>query len=310
MFALFITIISVSYLTSNDKKYKIIFISKALDKFTPFWGTMQQGMYAAEKEYGVELEIVGVEDETQVEKQKILLTEAIESKPDAIILCAASYTQLDSICDNINGPVLITVDSDIQSPKRLGYIGTNNYEAGRELGRILSSKVSESDKILFISSIEGTSSIMERERGFMSSLTGKQKGQIVGPFYCETIVEKSYEISKKALAENPSIKWVIGMNEPSVTGSVLAINELTAESGISVLGIDTSKTVIKGLEYGVVDTVLVQKPFNMGYQSIKYAVDAIKGEKLEAHIDTGFQVVNKGNMYSKENQKLLFIFAD
>ena len=50
----------------------------------------------------------------------------------------------------------------------------------------------------------------------------------------------------------------------------------------------------------------MQKPFNMGYLGIKYALDAIKGEKIPAVIDTGAVVITKENMYTSENQKLLF----
>ena len=48
----------------------------------------------------------------------------------------------------------------------------------------------------------------------------------------------------------------------------------------------------------------------MGYLGIKVAVDSINGKKVEKNIDTGSKIITKENMYSQENQKLLFPFVD
>ena len=73
-----------------------------------------------------------------------------------------------------------------------------------------------------------------------------------------------------------------------------------------LIGFDNSQTVLGFVEAGVVRDTIVQRPFNMGYLSIKVALDLIRGKKVEPFIDTGSQVINRQNILLPENQKLLF----
>ena len=70
--------------------------------------------------------------------------------------------------------------------------------------------------------------------------------------------------------------------------------------------IDSSIEQIQFLESGVFDALVVQKPFNMGYLSVETAVDVTRGRKTETSIDSGSELITKENMYTQENQKLLF----
>jgi ribose transport system substrate-binding protein len=46
----------------------------------------------------------------------------------------------------------------------------------------------------------------------------------------------------------------------------------------------------------------------MGYLGVENAVKLIKGETVKKEIDSGSTLINKENMYSNLNQKLLFPF--
>ena len=60
----------------------------------------------------------------------------------------------------------------------------------------------------------------------------------------------------------------------------------------------------------MIQAIVVQKPFNMGYLAIKTAVQAANGREVEPLIGTGSAIITKENMYSRENQKLLFPFPE
>jgi ribose transport system substrate-binding protein len=64
------------------------------------------------------------------------------------------------------------------------------------------------------------------------------------------------------------------------------------------------------LEEGVLQAIVVQKPFNMGYLAIKTAWEASNGKSVPPRIDTGAEVITPGTMFTKENQKLLFPFVE
>jgi ribose transport system substrate-binding protein len=48
-----------------------------------------------------------------------------------------------------------------------------------------------------------------------------------------------------------------------------------------------------------------EDPFRMGYDGIKTALAASKGEQVPANVDTGANVVTKANMNSARSQELL-----
>jgi ribose transport system substrate-binding protein len=60
------------------------------------------------------------------------------------------------------------------------------------------------------------------------------------------------------------------------------------------------------LEEGVIQALIVQNPFRMGYEGVKMAVKALRGEKIPKRIDTGVTVVTMENFRRPEIQRLLF----
>jgi ribose transport system substrate-binding protein len=79
---------------------------------------------------------------------------------------------------------------------------------------------------------------------------------------------------------------------------------------IRIVGFDSTPDEIEFLESDVIDSLIIQNPFSMGYLGVKYAVDAMNGKPVPKIVDTGSKVINKDNMYLPENQKLLFPLTD
>ena len=53
---------------------------------------------------------------------------------------------------------------------------------------------------------------------------------------------------------------------------------------------------MKLLADGVIYALIVQDPYRMGYDGVKTALAASKGEKVEAFVDTGVNTITKANM--------------
>jgi ribose transport system substrate-binding protein len=50
---------------------------------------------------------------------------------------------------------------------------------------------------------------------------------------------------------------------------------------------------------------VLEDPFRIGYESVKTALAAAKGEQVAASIDTGATLVTKANIASARSQELL-----
>jgi ribose transport system substrate-binding protein len=76
------------------------------------------------------------------------------------------------------------------------------------------------------------------------------------------------------------------------------------------VGFDTSPALVEGLERGEIQAVLAQNPKKMGREAVLALVAKMKGETVNAVIDTGATVVTKENLGTPEIQALLFQSKD
>lgn len=294
-----------------DKDKPILFVPKSVDGRIDFWQVLGQGVYMAAKEFDEQVTTVGTVAESDIDGQIALLEKAIADQPKAIVMAASDYDRLVPVAMKIKaaGIPLITVDSGLNGGISASFIATDNYEAGRKAGASMLQWVQKDAKIALINSVKGASATMDRERGTRDRL--QEAGGIAvleQSFYSNASESKAYEIVVELLSDDKEINGIISMNEPSTVGAAKAIKDLGLSSQVKLVGFDASTDEIALLEEDVIQAIVVQNPFNMGYLAIRTAVDVTKGRKVEALIDTGSEVITKQNMYTKENQKLLFPF--
>lgn len=295
----------------TNKKANILVVVKAIDFHMEFWDTVYAGIDAAAKEFDVKVEITGSRTEKDIEEQIQILENAVKNKPDAIILAADDYYALVPVVQSIKKTSikLITLDSGLNSDLPDCFIATDNIEAGRKAGERLSQLLDHNSKIAIISHVEGSATAIEREQGVRKGLSKGLSENIIGVYYSNAVQEKAYEITKQLVAENSDLKAIVGLNESSTVGTAKAINDLGLKGKVKLVGFDSSLSEVDFIEKGTIQATVVQKPFNMGYLGIKTAVQALKGEKVSKKIDTGSELITKDNIYTEENQKLLFPFV-
>ncbi|WP_152396232.1 substrate-binding domain-containing protein [Paenibacillus guangzhouensis] len=302
----------VSHELNSGKKKTIIFVPKTIDTTIEFWQVMRQGVASAAKEFDAEVEVMGTRAEVDVDEQIALLQEAIKKKPEAIILAATDYNRVVPVAKEIvaAGIKLITVDSGLNGGISTSFIGTDNTDAGRRTAEILHTHVDSHAEIAVINFVKESATAMERESGALEILRRYGNYTVLGPFYSNGSVQTAYDIASSLLKTQPNLKAIIGLNEPTVFGIGKAIQDLKMKSQVFAVGIDSSMGEIRMLEDGVLLATVIQKPFNMGYSAVKTAVEVIDGKRVSPRIDTGSKVITKENMYSNENQKLLFPFVE
>ncbi|TVY08147.1 substrate-binding domain-containing protein [Paenibacillus cremeus] len=288
----------------------MVFIPKTIDQRIEFWQVMKQGVFAAAKEYNVDVQVLGTETESDVDGQIRLLETTIKAKPKAIIFAANDYQRLAPVAQKAvqTGIKLITVDSGVKDVASTSFIATDNYAAGLKAGKAIGGRMENGDAVAIISFVKGSATAMEREQGVRDSFKDRSGVQLLDTYYCDASEEKAYEITKRLLQSEPRIRGIIGLNEPSAVGAAKAVRDLS--SRVKLVGFDSSMDEIALIEDGVIQATIVQKPFNMGYLAVETAMKAWRGETASPTIDTGSEVITVDNMYEKENQKLLFPFVE
>ena len=77
-------------------------------------------------------------------------------------------------------------------------------------------------------------------------------------------------------------------------GQAIAENKVAAK--VALVGFDNDDKLVGFLKDGTIAALVVQDPYRMGYDGIKTALAASKGEKVDANVDTGANLVTKANM--------------
>ncbi|MCZ8523156.1 MULTISPECIES: substrate-binding domain-containing protein [Paenibacillus] len=294
-----------------DAKSKKVIALVVKSKNSDYWKTVISGAEAARKEYNVELKVEEPESEQDVKGQIALVSEVINYKRDALVLAPSDDEALAEIAARsaANNIPVITIDSRLNSPKPLSYIGINHYEAGEKAGRKLAELLGDQGRAAVVGFKPGGWAAAEREQGFLDEMARHPKIQVIEKTYCYADPGQCGEQVRK-LARTLDVSTGIAVLQGASTRSVVAeVMKEGLEGRVKIVTIDSTPEDIEHLQEGVIQAVIIQNPFSMGYLGVEYAVKALAGERLEETFYTGTTVIDQNNMFWSDNQKLLFPFV-
>ena len=298
--------IGYSSYQSSKKPNKIVLVSKSIQSEYVFWETIRMGAQLAAKEEEIPFEYVGPLEEKDVDKQIEIMNSKIEEGADIILLAAADKERLALSVENAKkkGITLVSVDSSVVGQAEI--VATDNVAAAQELTHYLLESINNEGEVIMLNFVQGASTANEREQGYDLVMAEQSKAKQLPTVYTEGTTESAYKKAKEIIKQYPNLKGIVGANQYMTEGICLAIEELGLSKKIKVVGFDSSNVIIEALEKGIIEAILVQKPFNMGYLGVKVAVDLFYGKKVEQDTDTGYKLITADTLYDTENQKLLY----
>ena len=294
---------------TQTQECSMIYIPKIKDDANDFWTELISGCKMAAEEYNSELEIMAPAKEEDIEEQNQLLREAIEKKPDAILFSPSSMSASDELLKEAKdqGIRITYIDSYTEEEIQDLTVATDNVEAGRMLGKYARTLLNKDSKIAIVSHVKGVSTAVEREQGFREGL-GDYADNIVDVVYCNSLYEKSYELTNELMEKYPDLELIAGMNEYSAVRVGRAVCDAQAKDQIAVVGVDCSQEAINLMEMGVYKGIIVQKAFRMGYMAVEETIHMYNGDAVEKNIDSGCELVTPENMYNSDIERLIFPF--
>ena len=299
------------YAAQSKETVDVIYICKTEISSSDFWASVLSGAEMAAKENQVNLKIKCSPDELNVEMQNDLIYESIAEKPDVIAVSVASRDANTQALRAVKeaGIGLIIIDSKADEDIQDCVVTTDNIAAGRKMAEPMLPKLTPESKIAIVAHVENASTCVERIEGLLDGL-GSYRDQVVDIVYSNAIADIGYKVTLDLLKREPDISFIACTNEDSAVGAARAVQELGLEKDILMVGFDSSQEEVVRLEEGVLDAIVVQKAFSMGYFGIESAAALARNEHIEHYIDSGSVLITKDNMYQEENQEVLFPFHD
>ncbi|THF75244.1 substrate-binding domain-containing protein [Cohnella fermenti] len=291
---------------------RIEIIIKSTDDSIEFWKVLKDGANVAAEEFGAEVKVTGARSDADVDGQISRVEEAISRKPDAIILSANDFNRLVPVAKKVAAGKIrfFIVDSGINADIARSAVATDNVKAGKEAGQALLDTLEGPADVAIINYGSAGASLIDREKGVRSVLDEQSGIRLLATYDAQGQEDNAYLYTKRAIAEHPELRGIVGLNEPTSVGAGRAIRELGMSDRIRLIGFDSSINEVKLLEEGIMQATIIQNPFQMGYLSVKTAVDSVRGKEVPKRIDTGSLTITRDNMYEEENQKLLFPFYE
>lgn len=285
-------------------KYRIAVVPKGVAH--QFWTTVKAGADAAAAEEQADVLWKGPDAETDIATQKGIIEDFITQKVDAIVMAACDADALVPTvlqAQQANIPV-ITIDSGVNT-EVISHVATDNVAGGRIAGETLFQLIDGKGEVGLIPFVQGAASSEDREKGFKEAVKANIGIKLVATDYSDSDVGKAKDVTADMLTAHPNLVGIFAANEPGAIGAANAISERGKADQIKLVAFDGSPDEVKLLEEGVIHALVVQDPFKMGYQGVKQALRAIRGETCEPRVDTGVTVVTKQNLHDPEVQKLL-----
>ncbi|CAM3646763.1 substrate-binding domain-containing protein [Cohnella lubricantis] len=299
--------VEIQQASGSQKQIVLIVKSKNGD----YWNTLAMGAEAAAKEFGVKLTFDGPESEDEVRGQQELVRQYLAYGMDALILSANDYDQLAPYVDAASrkGVPVIGVDSEVNSDSVSSLIGIDNYEAGREAAGKMKELAGDRGRFIILTSYQGVRNVLQRERGIRDEWSGTPEMEVAETVYCGSDIETCSDRTREALSGSEPVDGLITLSAAASVGAAKEIQRQGLSGEVKLVAFENSQEELEWLQEGVIQATLVQNPFAMGYLSVKTALSAMEGEKVEKRIVTETKIIDSESMFWSDNQKLLFPFV-
>ena len=291
---------------AQDEKVLIPLISKGFQH--QFWQAVKTGADQAAEELGVEVTFEGPDNETMVDRQIDMLSAALAKKPTAIGFAALDSQAAIPLLRQAqeDGIAVVAFDSGVDSDIPVTTAATDNVAAAALAADRMAELIGGSGKVAVVAHDQTSRTGIDRVEGFTQRIAEAHPDiEVVSVQYGGGDHLKSTEITKSILAGNPDLKGVFGANEGSAIGVLNAKRELGRDE-VVVIGYDSGTQQIAAIRDGSMAGAITQNPVGIGYETVKAALAASKGESVEASIDTGFMYYDQSNIDSDEIKAVLY----
>ncbi len=274
-----------------------------------FWQAVRAGAEKAGDEAGVQIFWTGPKRESDRQEQIQIIEDFIVRKVSGIVLAPLDSKALVPSVEKIyakNIPCVIADSKIDDTDKYISFVATDNYQGGiiaaRRMGKILNGK----GRIIVIKYVPNSGSTTNRENGFIETIQKEFAGiEIVDTKYGMDTVETALQATEDLLTKNTNLDGLYGCNAPVSVGALRALESRGYAGKIKMVGFDAEKLLVDAVRNGIVDSLVVQDPFKIGYESVKTVINKLDGKEVPKRIDTGVHLITKDNLDEPEIKVLL-----
>ncbi len=252
---------------------------------SPFWDAARAGIKKAAEDldlasagFSASMDSNDGTENGQIEKLRQYGT---QSDIAAVIISPISSTN-PAIAEELGnlkkkGVIIGCFDSDLSEKNRSVrefYVGTNNVTGGKVLGTAAKVIKPDAPYAQFVGT-DSQQNAIERMNGF-TSVYGEatQKERKLD----DADRGRARDNVRDVMTKYSDLGMLVGIWSYNAPAIVDVVNEKKARDKFAIVTFDAEALAIEQMSKGSIDVMVVQNPFGMGYDSVKYAFAKLKGD--------------------------------
>lgn len=283
--------------TAQEEHYKISVILKTTS--SEYWGYVVAGANAYGKDHpNVTVEVKGATSETAYDEQMNMIeTDMQNADIDGYVIAPL---QADMVANMISGQTkpIVAVDTIIDAPEVLSFVGTDNEAAGKLGGaaaaRLAKERGWEEIKCIEIAGVQGDSTNEARMRGYKAGVES-EGGMFLSDEiqYANAVADQAVNCMEAIMQNHPEgVAIICANNDDMAMAAARTAAGNKAYENTVFLGFDGIQSACQSILAGEETMSVCQQGYLMGYQAVDAVVRALKGETIEKFIPAEATVVD------------------
>jgi ribose transport system substrate-binding protein len=278
-----------------------------------FWAIARKGTEKAAEDLKVNVVFRMPAQGSGTEQRQIVEDLLVQGVQGIAISPIDPQNQGEFLDDVASKVPLITQDSDLPpGSKRLCFLGTDNYEAGKAAGKLVKEALPDGGRVaIYVGSLDAQNAI-DRRQGVLDELAGQEKAEgpelgkytLIDTFTDETSQETCKRKAEDTLVahakDNPETLCLVGLWAYNPPAMLAAVQDQGLAGKVKLVGFDENEETLQGIKDGQIVGTVVQQPFEFGYQAVKMLASLARGDKSVVpesgvlHVD--YKVIKPNNV--------------
>jgi ribose transport system substrate-binding protein len=258
-----------------EGKVRVAFVT---NNASDFWKIAEAGTKKAAQDLGVEV-LFRIPSAGTAEQQLQIVQDLVTLGVSGIAISPKDPSNQTDMLNEAAAKVnLVTQDSDAPQSNRLCYLGTNNYDAGKQAGEVLKEALPNGGKVMFFVGTLDAQNAADRKKGIEDGIAGSNI-TILGTRTDETDRAKAVANVEDALLTNPDLACLVGLWSYNGPAIVTGVQSSGKAGQVKIVCFDEEDATLQGVKDGIVYGTVVQQPYEFGYQSVKVLKDLAAGNR-------------------------------
>lgn len=274
--------------SSGSKKLKVAVVTNCTAEF---WSIAEAGANKAAKDFDVSVVFRQPKTNTVKDQMDIvndLVSIGVTGLAVSVISPDEQSKSLAALAGRTN---LLTMDSDAPATNRKAFIGVDNYEAGKAVGRMVKKALPQGGTVSLFIGTTSSANAVARIGGVVDELAGvkdapRTPGATLGLYKLDNVYTDGAEETKaqdnakdvlEKLRATPNLA-LVGLFAYNPKAILQAARAKGLNGKVTIAGFDEDAGTLKGIADGDITGTVVQDPFNYGYKSVEFLSYLAKGE--------------------------------